>query len=164
MHLGRRLNSWSLRCSWSIACRRCSNYIFIPDLTSSPNELGKDNCKTRRESFMSWDLVHLILETLRYLSKTGNEMLLLLFHRTPWVWSSEMSLPHKIHHDSIWKPWYFFFNGVTVLNSTAGGLTALRSITKRRTWPFWYLIYLCSQHAQALTLPGTEKNILKSWF
>ena len=28
-HLSRQLNCWSLRCSWSIACRRCSNYIFI---------------------------------------------------------------------------------------------------------------------------------------
>ena len=25
----------SLRCSWSIACRRCSNYIFILDLTNT---------------------------------------------------------------------------------------------------------------------------------
>ena len=26
-----QLNYWSLRCSWSIVCRRCSNYIFILD-------------------------------------------------------------------------------------------------------------------------------------
>ena len=26
---------WSLRCSWSIACWSCSNYIFIPDLMAS---------------------------------------------------------------------------------------------------------------------------------
>ena len=33
-----------------IACRRCSNYIFIPDLTSGFNVLCKNNCKTRREN------------------------------------------------------------------------------------------------------------------
>ena len=42
-----QLNCWSLRCSWSIACRRCSNYIFILDLTPGFNGLGKGNCKTR---------------------------------------------------------------------------------------------------------------------
>ena len=31
------------RCSWSIACRRCSNYIFILNLTPGFNGLGKDN-------------------------------------------------------------------------------------------------------------------------
>ena len=29
MHLSRQWHWWSLRCSWSIACRCCSNYIFI---------------------------------------------------------------------------------------------------------------------------------------
>ena len=32
-HIRRYYNCWSLRCSWSIACRWCSNYIFIFDLT-----------------------------------------------------------------------------------------------------------------------------------
>ena len=54
-----------LRCSWSIACWRCSNYIFIRDLTHSFNGLGKDNCKTRWESFKFGDLGHLISEILR---------------------------------------------------------------------------------------------------
>ena len=48
-------------------CRRCSNCIFILDLTSGFNGFGKDNCKTRRESLKFWDLVWLILEILRYL-------------------------------------------------------------------------------------------------
>ena len=39
----------------NIACRRCSNYIFILDLTPGFNGLGKDNCKTRRETFKHWD-------------------------------------------------------------------------------------------------------------
>ena len=65
-HFSRQLNCWSLRCSWSIACRRCSNYIFILNLTPGFNGLSKDNYKMRREAFKFWDLVRLILETLRY--------------------------------------------------------------------------------------------------
>ena len=48
--------------SWSIACRRCSNYIFILDWTPGFNGLGNDNCKTRRETCKFWDVVELILE------------------------------------------------------------------------------------------------------
>ena len=66
-HLCWQLNCRSLRCSWSIACRRCSNYIFILDLIHGFNRLGKDNCQTGRESFKFSNLVRLILETLRYL-------------------------------------------------------------------------------------------------
>ena len=46
-------------------CRRCSNYIFILDLTPDFNELGNDNCKTRRETFEFSDFVRFILEDLR---------------------------------------------------------------------------------------------------
>ena len=55
-HLSRQQNCWSHRCSWSIACRRCSNYIFILDLTPDFNGLGKDNCRTMRywSLVMSW--------------------------------------------------------------------------------------------------------------
>ena len=63
-HFSRQLSCWSLRCSWSIACRRCSNYIFILNLTSGFNGLGKDNYQMRREAFKFRDLVRLILETL----------------------------------------------------------------------------------------------------
>ena len=52
----------SLGCSWSIACRRCFNYIFILDLTPESNTLHKDNCKTKLETFDFWYLVQLILE------------------------------------------------------------------------------------------------------
>ena len=65
-HLCGVSNCWSLRCSWSIACRRCSNYIFIFDLTTGFSRLGKDKCKTRRETFNFWELVRLILEIWRY--------------------------------------------------------------------------------------------------
>ena len=59
----RALYCWSLRCSWSIACRRCSNCIFILNLTPGFNRLGKYDYKMRREAFKFWDLVQLILET-----------------------------------------------------------------------------------------------------
>ena len=67
-HHIRQLNLWSLRCSWSIACLHCSNYIFRLDLTPSLDGLCKDNCKTRRESFKLHDLVCLTLETLQYIN------------------------------------------------------------------------------------------------
>ena len=67
LHLCRQWNCWSLRCSWSIACRRCPNYIFILDLMPGFNRLHKDNSMTRRETFQFWNLVHLILETWRYI-------------------------------------------------------------------------------------------------
>ena len=54
------VNMWSLRCSWSIACRRCSNYIFILNLTPGFNGLAKGNCRTRRQSLKFLDLVQLI--------------------------------------------------------------------------------------------------------
>ena len=49
------------------------NYIFIVDLTPGFIGLGKDNCTKRRETFKFGDLVHLILEILRYLlwQRTG---------------------------------------------------------------------------------------------
>ena len=53
-------------CSWSISCRRCSNCIFILNLTPGFHGLGKDHCKRRQETFKFWDLVRLILEVLRY--------------------------------------------------------------------------------------------------
>ena len=51
---------------WSIACRRCSNYIFILNLTPGFNGLSEDNCTRIQETFKFWDLVRLILEVLRY--------------------------------------------------------------------------------------------------
>ena len=61
-HTCRQLNCWSLRCSWSTAYRRCSNYIFILHLTPGFNMLRKDNCKPSREAFELLDLMRLILE------------------------------------------------------------------------------------------------------
>ena len=50
------------------ACRRCSNYIFILNLTPGFNGLGRDNYKARQETFKFGDLVRLILEVLQYCS------------------------------------------------------------------------------------------------
>ena len=83
MHHSRQLNCWSLRCSWSIACQRCSNYIFVLDLTHGFHGLGKENCKTRRKSFKFWDLVLPILEILRYLICRWY----LTFTLTHWPWA-----------------------------------------------------------------------------
>ena len=52
---------------FTVICWRCSNYIFILDLTPGLKGLGKDDFKTRWESFKFWDLVRLILEILRYI-------------------------------------------------------------------------------------------------
>ena len=41
---------------------RCSNYISILDFTPGFNKSHKDNCKARRETFKSWDLMSLIWE------------------------------------------------------------------------------------------------------
>ena len=57
----RQPTCWSFRCSWSIACQCCSNYIFIFDLTPSFNGFGKDNCKMRPESLKFWNLLLHIL-------------------------------------------------------------------------------------------------------
>ena len=51
---------------WSIACRRCSKYIFIIHLIPGPNGPDIDNCKTRWETFkfgaqmqpMRWFVMH----------------------------------------------------------------------------------------------------------
>ena len=53
--------------SCSIACQRCSNYIFILDLTPGFNRLYRDNCKTWRKTLKFWDLVPLILEIWWYM-------------------------------------------------------------------------------------------------
>ena len=67
MHLSRQWNCWSLRCSQSIACRRCSNYIFILHWTLGFNIWCEDNCKPSRETLNFRDLVRLILDILQYI-------------------------------------------------------------------------------------------------
>ena len=62
-----KITCWSLRCSWSIASRRCSNCIFIRDWTPGFNGFSIDNDKTRLQSFKFCNLAHLILEILWYI-------------------------------------------------------------------------------------------------
>ena len=69
-----------LRCRW---WQRCSDYIFILDFTPCFNELGRDNCKTRRESLKICDLVCLILEILQYLDFVRSSSIALL-HVFKW--------------------------------------------------------------------------------
>ena len=80
---------WSLRCSCSITCQCCSNYIFILDLTPGFNGLDKGNCKARQETFKFWNLVWLYL-TVVYFS------VLSLFPLTSHhVVSWQLSWPNK---------------------------------------------------------------------
>ena len=88
-HFSRQLNCWSLRCSWCIACRRCSNCIFVLNLTPGFNGLDKYNYKMRREAFKFWDLVRVILETLRYIYQ-GN---LIVTFATVWLTGIPWTIP-----------------------------------------------------------------------
>ena len=54
-----------------VTCRRCSNYIFILDLTPGFTGLGEDSCTTRRETSKFGELVRLILEILQYYVDLG---------------------------------------------------------------------------------------------
>ena len=97
MHLSRQYNCRSLRCSWSIACRRCSKYIFILDLTPGFIGLGKDNCKTRWGTIKFGGLVRLILEILRYLLLASSNTychLLVTPHLTSthWGWLKSLAI------------------------------------------------------------------------
>ena len=101
-HLSRQLNCGSLRCSWSIACRRCSNYIFILDLTPGFNGSGKDNCKTRRESFKFWDLVRIVLEILPYIMGCSICYWKFFCGSDPGWWVSQQACGPA----SRWTDWY----------------------------------------------------------
>ena len=48
---------------------KCSNYIFILDLAYAFSGLGKDNYKTRWETFKFWESSHRILEVWWYIVK-----------------------------------------------------------------------------------------------
>ena len=59
-------NCCLLRCSRSIACRRCSSYIFILDLTPGCNGLAKTTVRLEGKPFKFWDVLRFILEAWRY--------------------------------------------------------------------------------------------------
>ena len=73
--------------SCSLACRRCSKYIFIVDLTPCFYGLGKDNCKARRETFKFWDLMPLMMEIWRYCHITGTMQLICYNFPGPVSWN-----------------------------------------------------------------------------
>ena len=54
-HLSKQYTCWSLRCSWSIDCRRCSNYIFIPTQHLASNDWAKTTVK-RDEKHLSFEI------------------------------------------------------------------------------------------------------------
>ena len=126
-HFSRQLNCRSLRCSWSIACRRCSNYIFILNFTPGFNGLGKDNYKMRRETFKLWDLVHLILETFRYsthgIARPSAAMFFTMHDKCRddfciflgpankrWCYIVRLSLIGWAHTQNDPRKWVFFFH------------------------------------------------------
>ena len=121
MHLNRQSNSWSLRCSWSLACRRCSNYIFILGLTPGFNRLHKDNCKARREPFQFWDLVRLILEIWRYAFSIISGHWNGAGNWYPFSWKMRTHLSHRIGTMDGWPGDDSLRSNLWVLNSLASG-------------------------------------------
>ena len=120
-HHSRQYSFWSLRCSWSIACRRCSNYIFILDLTPGFDILRKDNCKPWWETFrfgiwcfffseispvyttdVTMIRYHSLVKEMRYinyLSKLMDEILLMIFSsRIKWHDISTMKMCNTNNH------------------------------------------------------------------
>ena len=122
-HISRQMNCWSRRCSWSIACRRCSNYIFILNLTHGFNGLGKDNYKTRREAVKFWDLVRLILDTLRYWDSAGRLFCIIgIFSLVRWPLYIEAA-PLSLEGVSSYRHLDCLFNGL--FNLTTNNLSKL---------------------------------------
>ena len=83
---------WLLKC----AGRRCSNYIFILDLTPGFNGLDIDTCKTKRETFTFWDLMWLTLDVWWY-SYCGTATPLVVLMGTTDVWYEEALIDLVIH-------------------------------------------------------------------
>ena len=102
-------------------CRHCSNYIFILDLTPDFIGLGKDNCKTRRETFKFGDLVRLILEILRYWD--GPQWIVAIYRRDipfklifNWNLAKSCSFYHPVqlpnHFENVRRAWQWYCRAV----------------------------------------------------
>ena len=110
-----------------MACRRCSNYIFILDLASDFKGFGKDSRKVVRDSFKCWDLVRLILETWRYMS-----------YMFAVLWWQECPLPRLI--DTIYA-----YHGENILHTAHPWQTLGFKLKKTQTLSqpsideFWYV-------------------------
>ena len=66
-------------------------YIIILDLTPGFIGLGKDNCKTRRETLKLGDLVWLIVDILRY-----------MYIEMDCCFFSASLVPMRSHHQPLW--------------------------------------------------------------
>ena len=77
----------------------------IKDLTPGFNGLDKDNCKMRRETFQILDLVHLILEILRYV----------LYHDDAMTWVCFLHYIASQKGKVVWNLDDFFFVRLNML-------------------------------------------------
>ena len=127
-HLCRQETCWSFRCSWSIACQRCSKYVFILHWSPGVNGLGKGNCKTR-DKYLSFRILCVLYQRL-----DGS------FHEKCGIGFQkyEISLPE---------------NGASLLNAPAGSYIwhtvartkrppfvdhILDSLSSRKMFVFWF--------------------------
>ena len=62
------------------ACRCCSNYIFILDLTPGFDELGKDSCKTRRSAQKVYELIEWYRSSVWAISEDRLIVIMLTWH------------------------------------------------------------------------------------
>ena len=117
-------NFWSLRCSWSIACRRCSNYIFILDLTCGFKGLAKDNCKTRRKTYKFGDFVRLtVFTTVMYLENASPVALIHMWYISIWIPSWKDTHAHHyiwILMLTVWTYWRLYKMGDLFTNDQNG--------------------------------------------
>ena len=117
MQYNKQFNCWSLRCSWSIAWRRCSNYIFILDLTVNTclQYIAQIQLQIETKTiFVLWFDVLYIRDFTVFLS----------VKEAPWLWTSCCLLSHlgecvdeidhnangihgqnHTHHASAARPW-----------------------------------------------------------
>ena len=121
-HTRRQYNCWSLRCSWNIACRRCSNYIFILNLTPGFNRKGEDICKSRRETFKFKDLVPLVLEIWAswWLKPPESPLFFSVMQKASWCHSPRFIITH-VHftprnHCTLWIDRVLLTVGALVTN------------------------------------------------
>ena len=97
-------------------------------LTHGFNELGKGNCKTIQETFKSWNLVRLMLEILRYLTKVMEYQ-----HSSPnmatWVIHQRITCfgavyVWKLFSAVIYMPW-FLYDGMQLIRCYHAGCDIL---------------------------------------
>ena len=115
-------------------CRRCTNYIFIFDLTHGFNGLDKDHSKTRRETFKFGDLVRLKLEILRYIfpvktHKTSRKYVFFIF---PQDWAPAMETPTAqiVYFLSLTVAWVLTNALILTVAETDAGVQQLQTMMR----------------------------------